>query len=209
MEYPDGLKGHGPGGNYIYRKQAADFLGISPKTLDNWSKEGRVKAYRNPINNRVYFERADVIALLGRRLPQNRLVVLYCRAVPNRPGQSKESAETRLREQENRCRDYCRKAEIRVDRVISELAGGGMAKGRKGWAELTDLILRKQISTLVVETPDRLCRWGMGELFENFLAWHGVELHVIHPVLRLQEYQDELTEDLANVIYEARGLMGT
>jgi predicted site-specific integrase-resolvase len=184
-------------------------LGISSKTLDNWTKEGRLQAWRNPINGRVYYERADVLGLLGRRLPQNRAVVLYCRAAPQKNGHTRESAEIRLREQENRCRDYCTKAEIRVDRVISELARGGSVKGRKGLAELMDLVLRKQVSMVVVETPDRLCRWGMGDLFADFLAWHGVKLHVIHPALRLQEYQEELTEDLATVVYEARGLMGT
>lgn len=209
MEYPDGLRGYGPNGDYIYRRPAADFLGISPKTLDNWTRQGRLQAYRNPVNGRVYYERADVLTLLGRRLPQDRLVVLYCRATPPGQGRTRESAEARLGEQENRCRDYCRKAEIRVDRVISELAHGDSARGRKGWAELFDLIMRKKVSTLVVETPDRICRWGMGELFEQFLAWHGVRLHVIQPVLQLQEFRDELTEDLTGLVYQARGLMGS
>jgi hypothetical protein len=49
----------------------------------------------------------------------------------------------------------------------------------------------------------------MREVFEQFLTWHGVELHVIQPVLQLQEFRDELTEDLAGLVYEARQLMGT
>lgn len=36
-------------------KEAAQLLGVSPLTLRNWDKEGKLVAYRNPINNyRVY-----------------------------------------------------------------------------------------------------------------------------------------------------------
>ena len=40
---------------YLTIKEVADILGITPLTLRNWDKKGKLKAYRNPINNyRVY-----------------------------------------------------------------------------------------------------------------------------------------------------------
>lgn len=40
---------------YITIKQASKILGVSTLTLRNWDKNGKLKAYRHPMNNyRVY-----------------------------------------------------------------------------------------------------------------------------------------------------------
>jgi excisionase family DNA binding protein len=40
---------------YYTIKQASKILGVTPLTLRNWDKSGKLKAYRHPINNyRVY-----------------------------------------------------------------------------------------------------------------------------------------------------------
>ncbi len=40
---------------YLTIKQASGILGVSPLTLRNWDKNGKLKAYRHPMNNyRVY-----------------------------------------------------------------------------------------------------------------------------------------------------------
>jgi len=40
---------------YYTIKQAAKIMGITPLTLRNWDKNGKLKAYRNPVNNyRIY-----------------------------------------------------------------------------------------------------------------------------------------------------------
>ncbi len=40
---------------YYSVKEVAKMLGVTPLTLRNWDKSGKLKAYRNPINNyRVY-----------------------------------------------------------------------------------------------------------------------------------------------------------
>jgi excisionase family DNA binding protein len=40
---------------YITIKQASKILGVSPITLRNWDKNGKLKAHRHPMNNyRVY-----------------------------------------------------------------------------------------------------------------------------------------------------------
>ena len=40
---------------YLTVKEAADLLEVTPLTLRNWDKSGKLKALRNPINNyRVY-----------------------------------------------------------------------------------------------------------------------------------------------------------
>jgi excisionase family DNA binding protein len=40
---------------YITIKQASKILGVTPLTLRNWDKNGKLKAFRHPMNNyRVY-----------------------------------------------------------------------------------------------------------------------------------------------------------
>ena len=40
---------------YISIKEASNILGVSPLTLRNWDKNGKLKAHRHPMNNyRVY-----------------------------------------------------------------------------------------------------------------------------------------------------------
>jgi len=52
---------------YITIKNAAKLLHVTPLTLRNWDKSGKLKPYRHPANNyRVY--RLDQIELFLRRL---------------------------------------------------------------------------------------------------------------------------------------------
>lgn len=52
---------------YITIKKAARLLHVTPLTLRNWDKNGKLKAYRHPANNyRVY--RLDQIESFLRRL---------------------------------------------------------------------------------------------------------------------------------------------
>ena len=52
---------------YLTVKDAAKYLGVSALTLRNWDKQGKLAAYRNPINNyRVY--RLDQLELFLRSI---------------------------------------------------------------------------------------------------------------------------------------------
>lgn len=44
-------------GNYLTIKEAAAFLGVSPSTLRNWDRAGKVKGVRHPVNGyRLYLK---------------------------------------------------------------------------------------------------------------------------------------------------------
>jgi excisionase family DNA binding protein len=45
---------------YFTIKEAAKILGVSPQTLRNWDKSGKLKAYRNPINNYRVYKREQI-----------------------------------------------------------------------------------------------------------------------------------------------------
>lgn len=46
-------------------KEVAKILGVTPLTLRNWDKKGRLVAYRNPINNYRVYRYADIADLLA------------------------------------------------------------------------------------------------------------------------------------------------
>ena len=50
--------------DYLRVKDAAEFLGVSPNTIRNWSREGKLKTFRNPINGYRLFRKTDLKKLL-------------------------------------------------------------------------------------------------------------------------------------------------
>ena len=56
---------------YLTIKEVANILGVTPLTLRNWDKKGKLKAYRNPINNyRVY--KLEEVELFLRKIESRR-----------------------------------------------------------------------------------------------------------------------------------------
>ncbi len=49
---------------YLTVKEAAAFLGVSPSTLRNWDRQGKLKAKRHPINGYRLYEKQDLQRLL-------------------------------------------------------------------------------------------------------------------------------------------------
>ena len=52
--------------NFLRVREAAEFLGVSPNTLRNWSRDGKVPVHRNPINGYSLYRKSDLELLLQR-----------------------------------------------------------------------------------------------------------------------------------------------
>ncbi len=50
---------------YITIKEAGKMLGVTPLTLRNWDKNGKLKAYRHPMNNYRVYKVADIEKVLA------------------------------------------------------------------------------------------------------------------------------------------------
>ena len=50
--------------DYLKIKDAAALVGVSPSTLRNWEKQGKLKAHRNPVNRYRLYKREGLEALL-------------------------------------------------------------------------------------------------------------------------------------------------
>ncbi len=49
---------------YVLIKEAAEYLGVSPATLRNWERHGRIRTFRHPINRYRLYKQTDLDALL-------------------------------------------------------------------------------------------------------------------------------------------------
>ena len=46
--------------DYLLVNDAAEFLGVSPNTIRNWGRDGKVTEYRHPVNNYRMFKRSEL-----------------------------------------------------------------------------------------------------------------------------------------------------
>jgi excisionase family DNA binding protein len=49
---------------YLTVKTAAEYLGVSPSTLRNWDRSGKLKPHRHPMNHYRLYLRAELEAVL-------------------------------------------------------------------------------------------------------------------------------------------------
>ena len=59
---------------YLTVKETAKILGVTPLTLRNWDKDGKLKAYRNPINNYRIYKPAEIELFLRRIESKKKLI---------------------------------------------------------------------------------------------------------------------------------------
>jgi len=53
-------------GEYLTVQEASDLIGVSPSTLRNWDRAGKLKARRNPVNGYRLYAREELEQLLKR-----------------------------------------------------------------------------------------------------------------------------------------------
>jgi len=75
-----------------------------------------------------------------------------------------------LDRQSFRLTEYCAKNDLYVKYIITDV-GSGMNDNRSGFARLTELVINKKITTVVVEHKDRLTRFQFNfikKMFESY-----------------------------------------
>ena len=50
--------------SFLTVREAAEYLGVSPNTIRNWGRDGKIKEHRHPINNYRLFKAVDLDKLL-------------------------------------------------------------------------------------------------------------------------------------------------
>ena len=197
-----------PTGELISSHEAAKRLGVTLRTLGRYIEQGKITPMKNRVNGRIYIDSDQILYLLGSRVPQDRLVIIYCRTAPiPDSGASGISSLTRLKEQVDRVQGYCTARGIRVDEVIQEIRRANrLDDNAPGLNKIMDLVVRKKVSTLIIETPDRLARFLAWDILERVLIYHGVDVHIIQEKAGRQEFVDEIKEELVDIIASAKEL---
>ena len=49
---------------YLRIKEAAEYLGVSPNTLRNWGRDGKILEHRHPMNNYRLYKKNELAELL-------------------------------------------------------------------------------------------------------------------------------------------------
>ena len=172
--------------------QFAKLLNVTVKTLQNWDKQGSLKAYRTPTNQRFYTEEQlnQVLKLSNNNQNEKQgLKIGYCRV-------STHNQKNSLQNQEDFLRSYTNAKGVILDEVFADI-GSGINYNRENFNKILDLVEVGEISEIYLTYKDRFVRFGF-DWFNNFCEKHGAKIIILNQPSTSPEY--ELAEDLLNVV---------
>ena len=166
--------------------EAAKLLGVSVQALRNWEMEGKIMpSHRTPGGQRMY----DLAELLG----VNDLTyptIAYARV-------SSSDQKEDLERQYAVLEAFCNKNGWQPTEIIRDL-GSGMNYNKKGLRRLLELMVRGQMSRLVITHKDRLLRFG-AEIVFRICELKGIEVVIINKGEQ-PSFEEELTRDVMEIM---------
>ena len=172
---------------YFTINKFSKIVGVTPQTLRNWDKTGKLKPHHTTENGYRYYSEEQLKQVL-RTKPKSRTIVGYCRV--SNPKQKDD-----LERQIENVKTYLL-AQGKPFEIISDV-GSGINCRRKGLLELLDRINQDEVEKVVILYKDRLSRFGF-ELIEYMASLHGCEIEIIDNTQKTE--QEELVEDLVQII---------
>lgn len=172
--------------------QFAKLLNVTVKTLQNWDKQGTLKAYRTPTNQRFYTEEQlnQILNLSNTNQDEKQgLKIGYCRV-------STHNQKNSLEHQEEYLRSYTNAKGVILDEVLTDI-GSGINYNRKNFNKILELVEAGEISEIYVTYKDRFVRFGF-DWFNNFCEKHGAKIIILNQPSTSPE--QELAEDLLNIV---------
>ena len=165
--------------------EAAKLLGVSVQALRNWETEGKMMpSHRTPGGQRMY----DLAELLGVK-DLSYPTIAYARV-------SSSDQKEDLERQHAVLEAFCNKNGWQTE-IIRDL-GSGMHYNKKGLGRLLDLIVRGEISRLVLTHKDRLLRFGADLIF-RICELKGIEIVIINTG-EPPSFEEELTDDVMEIL---------
>lgn len=170
----------------------AKLLNVTVKTLQNWDKQGTLKAYRTPTNQRFYTDEQlnQVLGLSNEKQEEKSgLKIGYCRV-------STHNQKNSLQNQEEFLRNYTNAKGVILDDVLTDI-GSGINYNRKNFNRILELVEAKEISEIYVTYKDRFVRFGF-DWFNTFCEKHNAKIIILNQPSTSPE--QELAEDLLNIV---------
>ena len=166
--------------------EAAKLLGVSVQALRNWEMEGKIMpSHRTPGGQRMY----DLAELLG----VNDLTsptIGYARV-------SSSDQKEDLERQHAVLEAFCNKNGWQTE-IIRDFGSGNLNYNKKGLHRLLELLVRGQMSRLVITHKDRLLRFG-AEIVFRICELKGIEVVIINKGEQ-PTFEEELTQDVLEIM---------
>lgn len=172
---------------YFTINKFSKIVGVTPQTLRNWDKDGKLKPHHTTESGYRYYSEEQLSQVLNIK-QKNKKVIGYCRV-------SSPKQKDDLERQIENVKIYLL-AQGKPFEIISDV-GSGINCKRKGLLELLDRINKNEVEKVVVLYKDRLSRFGF-ELIEYVASLHGCEIEIIDNTQKTE--QEELVEDLVQII---------
>ena len=172
---------------YFTINKFSKIVGVTPQTLRNWDKVGKLKPHHTTESGYRYYSEEQLNQVLNIK-QKHKKVIGYCRV-------SSPKQKDDLERQIENVKIYLL-AQGKPFEIISDV-GSGINCKRKGLLELLDRINKNEVEKVVVLYKDRLSRFGF-ELIEYVASLHGCEIEIIDNTQKTE--QEELVEDLVQII---------
>ncbi|EAZ90104.1 IS607 family transposase [Crocosphaera chwakensis] len=169
-------------------KEAAKFLGVSPKTLRRWENAGKIKAYRTQGGHRRF-----KVEELYQTVNTNLLTVCYCRI-------SNDQSLDDLEKQVNCLESYCQYHGWSYE-IIKDI-GSGVNYKNQGLIRLLKLICNQEVERLILTQKDKLLRLG-DDLFFTVCEFFEIEVIIIN-CSKTESMEDDLTEDFQEIVNQLK-----
>ena len=172
---------------YYTINKFSKMCGVTPQTLRNWDKSGKLHPHHTSENGYRYYSEEQWQKISQER-PQHKLVIGYCRV-------SSLKQKDDLERQISNVKTYLL-AQGRPFEIIQDI-GSGINYKKKGLQELLKRINDNKVEKVVVLYKDRLLRFGF-ELIEAMANMHDCKIEIIDNEPKPE--QQELVEDLVQII---------
>ena len=172
---------------YFTINKFSKIVGVTPQTLRNWDKDGKLKPHHTTESGYRYYSEEQLNQFLKIK-SKPKTVIGYCRV-------SSPKQKDDLDRQIENVKIYLL-AQGKPFEIISDV-GSGINCKRKGLLELLDRINKNEVEKVVVLYKDRLSRFGF-ELIEYVASLHGCKIEIIDNTQKTE--QEELVKDLVQII---------
>ena len=172
---------------YYTINKFAKIIGVTPQTLRNWDRSGKLHPHHTSSNGYRYYSEDQLNAVTGIQMAPKK-VIGYCRV-------SSPKQKDDLERQVENLRTYLY-AQGKPFEIIIDV-GSGINYKKKGLQDLIRRIESNQAEKVVILYKDRLLRFGF-ELIETIAAIHGCKIEIVDTTQKSE--QQELVEDLVQII---------
>ena len=181
-------------------KQASEYLNVSTDTLRKWDKSGKLVPLTTTGGHRRYQQEQldEYIGITKSTVEMSELVATYSRVSSHEQKQKGD-----LDRQSQRLSEYCAKKKLKVGYIIKDV-GSGLSDTRNGFTKLSNLVIEKKITKIIIEHRDRLTRFQYN-FIELMYKSYGVE--IIHIEKNDVSEQEDLVTDLVSLMASFSGKM--